>query len=72
MLAGLPATELLWASVREVWNIFQADAAGCHIVTVPHDILAKAMKMAGTDLTALSLDTVRMFANDAGKAGFRL
>jgi transaldolase len=72
MLADLPAAELLWASVREVWNIFQADAAGCHIVTVPHDILAKAMKMAGTDLTALSLDTVRMFANDAQKAGFQL
>ncbi len=72
ILAGLPGTELLWASVREVWNIFQADAAGCHIVTVPHDILAKAMKMAGTDLTTLSLDTVRMFANDAEKAGFQL
>jgi transaldolase len=72
LLADLPQTELLWASVREVWNIFQADAAGCHIVTVPHDILAKAMKMAGTDLTALSLDTVRMFAKDAEKAGFRL
>jgi transaldolase len=72
ILADLPATELLWASVREVWNIFQADAAGCHIVTVPHDILAKAMKMAGTDLTALSLDTVRMFSKDAEKAGFQL
>jgi transaldolase len=72
ILAGLPMTELLWASVREVWNIFQADAAGCHIVTVPHDILAKAMKMAGTNLAALSLDTVRMFAKDAEKAGFRL
>lgn len=72
LLADLPGTELLWASVREVWNIFQADAAGCHIVTVPHDILAKAMKMAGTDLAALSLDTVRMFAKDAEKAGFQL
>jgi transaldolase len=72
LLADLPGTELLWASVREVWNIFQADAAGCHIVTVPHDILAKAMKMAGTDLAALSLDTVRMFAQDARKAGFQL
>ena len=72
LLADLPGTELLWASVREVWNIFQADAAGCHIVTVPHDILAKAIKMAGTDLGALSLETVRMFAKDAEKAGFRL
>ena len=72
LLSDLPRTELLWASVREVWNIFQADAAGCHIVTVPHDILGKAMKMAGTDLAALSLDTVRMFARDAEKAGFQL
>jgi transaldolase len=72
LLADLPRTELLWASVREVFNIFQADAAGCHIVTAPHDILAKAMKTAGTDLTALSLDTVRMFARDAASAGFRL
>src|SRR6266498_685731 len=62
--------ELLWASVREVLNIFQADACGCHIVTVPHDILAKTQKMAGTDLAALSLDTVKMFAADAQAAGF--
>ena len=41
-------------------------------MTVPHDILAKAMKTAGTDLTALSLDTVKMFSKDAEKAGFRL
>jgi hypothetical protein len=54
--------ELLWASVREVRNIFQADLCGSHIVTVPHDILTKALKMVGTDLTSLSLDTVKMFA----------
>ncbi len=72
LLEDVAGAELLWASVREVWNIFQADSAGCQIVTVPHDILAKAMKMAGMDLTALSLDTVRMFAKDAEKAGFRL
>lgn len=72
LLARLPMTELLWASVREVFNIFQADHVGCDIVTVPHDILAKAMKMAGFDLAALSLDTVRMFAGDAAKAGFTL
>jgi len=47
ILAGLPQAELLWASVREVLNIFQADDCGCAIVTVPHDILAKAMKMTG-------------------------
>jgi transaldolase len=70
LLEGQPKAELLWASVREVLNIFQADATGCHIVTVPHDILAKAQKMAGTDLAALSLDTVKMFATDAQAAGF--
>lgn len=72
ILAGLPQTELLWASVREVLNIFQANDCGCHIVTVPHDILAKAMKLAGMELGALSLDTVRMFASDAKAAGFSL
>jgi len=67
-----PKIELLWASVREVLNIFQANRCGCHIVTVPHDILKKALKMSGTDLAALSLDTVRMFATDAAAAGFTL
>ena len=72
ILAGLPHAELLWASVREVLNIFQADDCGCHIVTVPHDILAKAQKMIGMDLTALSLDTVKTFSVDAKAAGFTL
>jgi transaldolase len=67
-----PKAELLWASVREVLNIVQAEEAGCQIVTVPHDILAKASKMLGSDLTALSLDTVKMFAKDAADAGFKL
>ena len=70
LLQNQPKAELLWASVREVLNIFQADACGCHIVTIPHDILAKALKMTGMDLTALSLDTVKMFASDAQAAGF--
>ena len=70
LLAGQPKAELLWASVREVLNIFQADECGSHIVTVAHDIFGKAMKMVGTDLTALSLDTVKMFATDAQAAGF--
>lgn len=70
LLYNQPKAELLWASVREVLNIFQADRCGCKIVTVPHDILAKAIKMVGTDLTALSLDTVKMFAKDAAEAGF--
>ena len=72
LLAGLPQAELLWASVREVLNIFQANDCGCAIVTVPHDILAKTMKMVGMDLKALSLDTVKMFAADAKAAGFSL
>jgi transaldolase len=70
LLHNQPKAELLWASVREVLNIFQAEACGCHIVTVPHDILAKAIKMTGMDLAALSLDTVKTFAADAQAAGF--
>jgi transaldolase len=72
LLDDLPKAELLWASVREVLNIVQADESGCDIVTVPHDILSKAIKLVGTDLRALSLDTVKMFANDAERAGFQL
>jgi transaldolase len=72
LLADLPRAELLWASVREVLNIVQADNCGCDIVTVPHDILKKAMNLFGADLEKLSLDTVRMFARDAETAGFRL
>ena len=72
ILTGQPRAGLLWASVREVLNIVQAEESGCHIVTVPHDILAKAAKQLGMDLTALSLDTVRMFARDAADAGYTL
>jgi transaldolase len=72
MLSSLPAAELLWASVREVLNIFQAAECGCHIVTVPHDILGKVLKLGGMDLADLSLDTVRMFRQDAVAAGFNL
>jgi transaldolase len=72
VLRGLPAPELLWASVREVLNIFQAADCGCHIVTVPHDILAKAVRLAWMDLGELSLDTVKMFHQDAVAAGFNL
>lgn len=72
LLAGLPKAQLLWGSVREVLNIVQAEECGCGIVTVTHDILAKAAKMLGQDLGELSLDTVKMFANDAAAAGYRL
>jgi len=72
LLKGQPKAELLWASVREVLNILQAEACGCDIVTVQHDILGKAAKLLGMDLAALSLDTVQMFARDAAAAGFKL
>jgi transaldolase len=72
LLGELPRAELLWASVREVLNIVQADECGSHIVTVPHDILNKAQKLIGQELEALSLDTVRMFAKDAREAGYSL
>jgi transaldolase len=72
LLETQPAAELLWASVREVLNLRQAEACGCHIVTVPHDILAKALKLGGLELAELSLDTVKMFAADAASAGYTL
>ena len=72
LLKERPKTQLLWASVREVLNIAHAEASGAHIVTVAHDLLAKALKMWSMDLEDLSLDTVRMFANDAETAGYRL
>jgi transaldolase len=72
LLHGQPKAELLWASTREVLNIFQAQESGCAIITVPHDILGKAAKLCGMDLTELSLDTVKMFAKDAADAGFTL
>ena len=72
VLDQLPKAELLWASVREILNIIQADDCGCDIVTVPHDILKKATQFFGMDLEKLSLDTVKMFAKDAELAGFAL
>ena len=72
LLEGHQKAELLWASTREVLNIFQAEECGCAIITVPHDILGKAAKMYGMDLTELSLDTVKMFTKDAADCGFKL
>ncbi len=72
LLKDKPEAKLLWASVREILNILQADESGTQIVTVPHPILRKALKMWGQDLTELSLDTVKMFANDAAAAGYQL
>ena len=72
LLEEQPKAELLWASTREVLNIFQAEEAGCKIITVPHDIIAKAVKMLGMSLDALSLDTVKTFVKDSTDAGFKL
>jgi transaldolase len=69
--SSAPSVELIWASPREVLNIYQADAVGCHIITVTPDLLQK-LALAGKDLETFSLDTVRMFRNDAVKAGYAL
>ena len=66
-----PNIELIWASPRELLNIFQADAIGCHIITVTSDVLRK-LHLIGKDLHQYSLDTVKMFHDDAMKAGYSL
>jgi transaldolase len=66
-----PAAELIWASPRELLNIFQADAIGCQVITVTNDILKK-LSLVDYDLDEYSLDTVKMFYTDAVAAGFRL
>jgi len=71
LLRAAPAAELIWASPRELLNIFQADEIGCHIITVTHDILKK-LSLVGRDLHDYSLDTVKMFHTDAAAAGFAL
>lgn len=65
------AAELIWASPRELLNIFQADQIGCQVITVTNDILKK-LSLVGYDLDEYSLDTVKMFYNDATAAGFQL
>ena len=71
MLKMKPKAELIWASPRELLNIFHADAIGCHIITVTNDILKK-LELIGKDLGDYSLDTVKMFYKDAREAGFAL
>jgi transaldolase len=66
-----PRAELIWASPREVLNVYQADAIGCHIITVTNDILKKLAGI-GKDLSDYSLDTVKMFYDDGVRAGFLL
>ncbi len=71
LLAPHPQMELIWASPRELLNVFQADAIGCHIITITTDILNK-LPLIGKDLDAYSLETVRMFFDDARSSGFVL
>ena len=71
IIAMYPNVELIWASPRELLNIFQADAIGCHIITVTNDILQK-LSLVGKSLQDYSLDTVVMFYQDAAKSGFTL
>jgi transaldolase len=66
-----PKSEVLWASPRELLNIFQADDIGCHIITVTHDLLKK-LSGVGKDLTVFSLETVEMFYKDAKAAGYSI
>jgi len=71
ILKHLPKAELLWASPREFLNIIQADEIGCHIITATPDVLDK-LKLLGKDLTKFSLETVRMFYDDAQTAGYTI
>ena len=71
LLRPHPQIELIWASPRELLNVFQADAVGCHIITATTDILKK-LPLVGKDLTGYSLDTVKMFFDDARTSGFVL
>ncbi len=71
LLRPHPQMELIWASPRELLNVFQADAIGCHIITATTDILNK-LPLIGKDLAAYSLETVRMFFDDARSSGFVL
>ncbi len=71
ILKSNPKAELIWASPRELLNIFQADEIGCQIITVTNDILKK-LSLVGYDLDQYSLDTVKMFYNDAQSAGFNI
>ncbi len=71
ILKTKPKAELIWASPRELLNIFQADAIGCHIITATNDILKK-LSLVGKELDAYSLETVEMFYKDASAAGYRI
>lgn len=71
ILKPAPNAELIWASPRELLNIFQAEETGCHVITVTNDILKK-LDLIGKDLGDYSLETVKMFYNDAHQADYKL
>jgi len=71
LLKEKPLAELIWASPRELLNVFQADAIGCHVLTATPNVLGK-LALVGKDLTSYSLETVEMFRQDALKAGFSI
>jgi transaldolase len=71
IMAPHPNMRLIWASPRELLNVFQADEIGCHVITVTPDVLAK-LSLVGKDLDEFSLETVRMFFDDAAASGFTL
>ena len=71
MAARKPLAEVLWASIREVLNVYEAQECGCHIITATPDLLKK-LDMAGKDLGDLSAETVAMFDSDARAAGYQL
>jgi transaldolase len=71
VMRPFPDQQLIWASPREVLNIFHADAVGCHVITVTHDVLKK-LDLVGKDLGEYSLETVKMFHDDAKGAGYSL
>jgi len=69
---AFPKAQILWASPREALNVYQAEDCGCHIITATDDLVSKVQKLRGKSLSEYSLDTVRMFYDDATKAGFQL
>lgn len=71
IMKAAPNTQLVWASPRELLNIIQADEIGCHIITVTSDVLKK-VDLIGKDLNEFSLETVRMFYDDAERSGLKL
>ena len=71
LMSDLPHIELIWASPREILNLYQAINIGCHVITLPHSLVNK-IRIFKKDLTSFSLETVKMFYDDGLKAGFKI